>query len=70
MKKPFKPATSGEPCAEYDFSRGARGKYARRYRAGSNVVMLEPDVAKAFPSPESVNRSLRALVNLVELQAK
>lgn len=70
MKKPTKPTAPTEPRAEYDFSRGVRGKYARRYQAGSNVVVLEPDVAKAFPSPERVNRSLRALVNLVELQAK
>lgn len=69
MKKPTKSAAS-ELRAEYDFSRGVRGKYARRYQSGSNVVVLEPDVAKAFPSPEHVNRSLRALVNLVELQAK
>ena len=70
MKKPTKPTATTEPRAEYDFSRGVRGKYARRYQAGSNVVVLEPDVAKAFPSPERVNRSLRALANLVELQAK
>lgn len=70
MKKPTKSIAPTEPRAEYDFSRGMRGKYARRYQAGSNVVVLEPDVAKAFPSPERVNRSLRALVNLVELQAK
>ncbi|PAW83601.1 MAG: hypothetical protein B9S33_13470 [Pedosphaera sp. Tous-C6FEB] len=70
MKKPTKSAAPPEPRAEYDFNRGVRGKYARRYQSGSNVVVLEPDVAKAFPSPERVNRSLRALVNLVELQAK
>ena len=68
MKKPTKPAATER--AEYDFSQAVRGKYARRYQAGSNVVVLEPDVAKAFPSPERVNRSLRALANLVELQAK
>ena len=45
---------------EYDFSRGERGKYARRYREGSNVVVLDPDVAEAFKTPEAVNNALRA----------
>jgi hypothetical protein len=45
---------------EYDFSRGERGKYARRYREVSNVVVLDPDVAEAFKTPEAVNNALRA----------
>jgi hypothetical protein len=49
---------------EYDFSRGVRGKYARRYAQGANVVVLAPDVAKIFPTAEAVNRSLRALAAL------
>jgi hypothetical protein len=40
---------------EYDFSGGVRGKYARRYARGTNVVVLEPDVAKVFPSAEAAN---------------
>lgn len=40
---------------EYDFNRGERGKYARRYREGSNVVVLDPDVAKTFKTPDAVN---------------
>ncbi len=44
---------------EYDFSRGVRGKYAERFAAGTNLVRLEPDVAKAFPTSEAVNRALR-----------
>ena len=47
---------------EYDFSRGVRGKYADRFKAGSNVVVLDPDVAAEFSTPEEVNRALRALV--------
>ena len=47
---------------EYDFSGGVRGKYAEQYRAGTNVVLLEPDLAKAFPDSKSVNDALRALV--------
>ncbi len=47
---------------EYDFSRGVRGKYAKRYAAGTNVVVLAPDVAAVFPDADSVNEALRALV--------
>lgn len=39
---------------EYDFSDGVRGKYAERYARGSNVVMLDPDVAAAFPDERAV----------------
>jgi hypothetical protein len=46
---------------EYDFSRGVRGKYAGRYAEGSNVVVLSPDVAEAFPDSDAVNDALRAL---------
>ena len=44
---------------EYDFSEGARGKYASRFRDGSNVVVLDPDVAKKFPDSRAVNEALR-----------
>jgi hypothetical protein len=50
---------------EYDFSRmkgGVRGKYAAAYRRGTNLVRLDPDVAKAFTSDESVNEALRAVL--------
>jgi hypothetical protein len=43
-----------EMLREYDFSQGVRGKYAQRYARGSNVVVLEPDVAKVFPNAEAV----------------
>ena len=55
---------------EYDFTRGVRGKYARRYAQGSNVVVLEPDVAKVFRNAEAVNRSLRALAGIIHHQQK
>ena len=45
-----------------DFSRGERGKYARRYAQGTNVVVLEPDVAKVFPNSKVVNLSLRGII--------
>ena len=47
---------------EYDFSQGERGKYARRYAEATNVVVLEPDVAKVFPNSKSVNVSLRRII--------
>jgi len=50
---------------EYDFSRGVRGKYARRFAQGTNLVLLESDVAKVFPSSEAVNKSLRALAGII-----
>ena len=45
--------------AEYDLSNGVRGKYAKRFAAGSNVVVLEPDVASAYPTAKAVNAALR-----------
>jgi hypothetical protein len=48
--------------AEYDFVGGVRGKYAQRYAEGTNVVLLEPDVAAEFPNARSVNRALRAVL--------
>jgi hypothetical protein len=47
---------------EYDFSQGESGKYARRYAQGTNVVVLEPDVAKVFSDSKSVNVSLRRII--------
>ena len=48
--------------AEYDFSGGVRGKYVERYRRGTNVVLLDPELAEAFPDSKSVNDALRALL--------
>ena len=51
--------------AHYDFSKmkgGVRGKYLEAYRSGTNVVLLEPDIARAFPTPEAVNEALRKLL--------
>jgi hypothetical protein len=50
---------------EYDFSSlkgGVRGKYVRRFRSGTNIVRLEPEMAKAFPTDEAVNEALRTVV--------
>ena len=46
----------------YDFSKGVRGKYAKLYKEGTNVVLLEPEVARAFPDSASVNKALKKLM--------
>ena len=48
---------------EYDFSEGVRGKYAGRIEKGANLVLLEPDVAKYFPTSKAVNRALKSLIS-------
>ena len=62
MKKPPLKRRTREMRAEYDFSGGVRGKYSDRYRRGTNVVLLDPKLAEAFPDSKSVNDALRALV--------
>jgi hypothetical protein len=47
---------------EYDFSEGVRGKYAKRFSAGTTLVLLDPDVAIEFPSAAAVNKALREVL--------
>ncbi len=47
-----------------DLGRGVRGKYSKQYMKGTNLVLLSPDVAKAFPTPAAVNDALRSLVEI------
>ena len=57
---------------EYDLSQlkgGVRGKYYKRAIAGTNLVLIEPDLAKAFPDTDSVNRALRTLLDAASLAA-
>ncbi len=72
MNKKSKNEMDDELRPEYDMRKllkgGVRGKYARRYREGTNLVLLEPDVAKAFPSEEAVNEALRLVIQLRKLQ--
>ena len=56
---------------EYDLSQlqgGVRGKYAQRYKQGTNLVLLDPDVADAFPTEDAVNEALRMLMRIAETQ--
>ena len=58
---------STEMRAEYDFASmkgGERGKYAEQYRAGSNLVLLDPELHKAFPTDAAVNKALRAVLTI------
>jgi len=49
--------------AEYDFSGATRGKYYERYKASTNVVVLDADVSEVFPNAEAVNQALRVLAS-------
>lgn len=61
MKK-SKPPENDEMRPEYDLRGGVRGKYYERYQKGTNVVLLEPDVAAVFRNSEAVNAALRKLI--------
>ena len=64
MRKESAKRRSDELRPEYDLARlkgGVRGKYYKQASAGTNLVLLEPDVARAFPDSNSVNRALRLL---------
>lgn len=55
---------------EYDFSSGVRGQTYRRYAEGSNIVVLDPDVAEAFPTATAVNDALRVLVRIAKTKSR
>ncbi len=64
MKKATKRKVDQDVLDEYDFSKGVRGKYAKRYHAGTNLVLLDPDVRKAFRNERAVNAALRLVIEL------
>jgi len=55
---------------EYDFTGGVRGKYAKRYAEGTNVVVIDPDVVEYFPDHDAVNNALRSLTAIIKEQRK
>ena len=62
----FRSAMKDDLRPEYDFTKlkgGVRGKYYEQARAGSNLVLVDPDLSEAFPDADSVNRALRALLD-------
>ncbi len=71
MKKKVVTRENDELRPEYDMHEllkgGVRGKYAERYRAGTNLVLLAPDVAKAFPNEQAVNEALRLVIKLTKI---
>lgn len=71
MKKKSKSEKDDDLRPEYDLSEllkdGVQGKYAHRFREGTNLVLLEPDIAAAFPSDEAVNTALRLVMQLQKL---
>jgi len=74
MKKKSAKGRNDNLRSEYDLSEllktGVQGKYAQRYREGTNLVLLAPDVAEAFPTAEAVNETLRLVLQLAELRAR
>jgi hypothetical protein len=68
MKAPEEIDPESDMRDEYDFSSGIRGKYARRFAEGTNVVVLDADIAAEFGSAKAVNDALRAY--LAERRAK
>ena len=70
MKKSTSRRKETDMLPEYDFRHGVRGKHAKRYAEGTNIVMLDPIVSKFFPTSESVNGVLRALAQVLRLQRK
>ena len=71
MKKDSEPEMDDDLRPEYDLAQllkgGVRGKYAERYRAGTNLVLLAADVAHAFPTEEAVNQALRLVMQLAKI---
>ncbi|MGD1103757.1 MAG: hypothetical protein ABSA59_17040 [Terriglobia bacterium] len=68
MKKDKRKSTD-DMRPEYNFASmkgGVRGKYAKRYRAGTNLILLDPELAEAFPTDAAVNRALRAVLKMTE----
>jgi hypothetical protein len=71
-KKPSKPADD-DLRPEYDLSRlrgGVRGKYYRRAKAGTNLVLIEPEIARAFPGDRSVNQALKLLLDAAKASTR
>jgi len=73
MKKANNKESADNLRPEYDLSKlkgGVRGKYAKRFQKGTNLVLLSPDVAKYFPDEQSVNAALRSLVGIAKAELR
>ena len=69
MSPKHQTTNSDDMLPEYDFSNAVRGKYYERYRQGTNVVLLDPDVAEVFSNATAVNEALRLLVTVADAKA-
>ncbi len=63
-------AVQDEMRPEYDLSGGVRGKFFKEYKAGTNIVILDPDVATVFQDSEKVNRALRLLIEVAKNEVR
>ena len=73
MKKANNKKMADDLRPEYDLSKlrgGVRGKYAKRFQQGTNLVLLSPDVARYFPDERSVNAALRSLVSIAKAKLR
>ncbi len=68
-QEPKNPDQNDEMRSEYDFSAGVRGKHQDQYKMGTNVVLLDPDIAEVFHDSTAVNEALRMLVRIAKEQA-
>ncbi len=69
-KKPNELKDDLRPEYDFDFAKAERGRYAHRLKVeGSNLVLVEPDLAKSFPDSASVNAALRSVVEFAKLSA-
>jgi len=69
MKRKAKKKIDNDLRTEYDFASmkgGIRGKYAKRYHTGTNLILIDPELAEAFPTEASVNDTLRAVLRITE----
>jgi len=70
MNRKINPRPPDDMRPEYDFSGGVRGKFYKEYMKGTNVVLLDPDVAEVFPDSRAVNEALRVLAQVAKRQAR
>ena len=74
MKKKSNDEQNDDLRPQYDLGQllktGVQGKYAERFREGTNLILLAPDVAEAFPTAEAVSETLRIVLQLTELRAE
>src|SRR3990167_8790253 len=70
MNRKVNASSSDDMRPGYDFSGGVRGKFYKEYMKGTNIVVLDPDVAEIFPDSRTVNEALRVLAQIAKRQAK